>query len=78
MRRSTIFIYTKKQQHMKKLMNLSSAVALKKNEQKKVTGGILPCPWYFECSITGNIYGTRSVCLANCAGGTCFRFNDCL
>jgi hypothetical protein len=26
----------------------------------------------FECTITGNWWGTRESCVANCAGGKCF------
>jgi len=26
----------------------------------------------FECTTTGNWWGTRAACQANCAGGTCF------
>jgi len=26
----------------------------------------------YECSITGNWWATRDICLAHCAGGTCF------
>jgi hypothetical protein len=63
---------------MKKLISLANAQPLNKLAQKNVKGGILPCPWYFECDSTGLIYGTLSACRANCAGGFCFRDNPCL